>query len=114
VRAVAGAEPAAEIAGAVADGNAAEMRADAGLDQPFAGVLAREVGERAVFVRRLGRAEVRVARILVDEVGQGTSRAAAISSSVRWRMKTGLPRNRTVSCVPTATPETSTRIWLAA
>jgi hypothetical protein len=67
---VAGAEPAAEIAGAVADGHAAQVGADAGLDQPFAGVLAREVGERAVFVRRFGRAEVRVARVLVDEVGQ--------------------------------------------
>jgi hypothetical protein len=28
-------------------------------------------------------------------------------------MNTGLPRKRTVSCVPTATPETSTRIWLS-
>jgi hypothetical protein len=45
------------------------MRADTGLDQPFARVLTGEVGQRAVFVGRFGRAEVRVARILVDKIG---------------------------------------------
>ena len=43
-----------------------------------------------------------------------TARAASISSCVRRRMKTGLPRNRTVNCVPSCTPETSTRIVDAA
>src|SRR5581483_2343156 len=36
--------------------------------------------------------------------------AAAISSGVRWRMKTGLPRHLTVIAWPTWTPEISTSI----
>ena len=40
----------------------------------------------------------------------GTSRAASISSCVRRRMKTGLPRNMTVICVPGSTPLMSTRL----
>jgi hypothetical protein len=102
VRAVAGAEPAAEVAGAVAERHAAEVRADAHLDQPFAGVVV----QRAVLVGRVGAsADVGVARVLGPDRSSGDrARCSAISSSVRWRMKTGLPRNLTVSCVPTATP----------
>ena len=66
MRAVAGAEPAAEIARAVADGDAAQVGADADLDQPFAGLV-----QGAVLVGGgFGPAQIGVLRDGVDQFAQ--------------------------------------------
>src|SRR6056297_993978 len=71
MRAVARAEPAVEVARSVTDRNTAKMRADADLDQPFAGVLARKIGQGAVLVAGIRRAlDVRIARDAVRQVRQ--------------------------------------------
>ena len=60
------AEPAAEIAGAIADRHAAKMGAHAHHHQPFAGFV-----QCAVLVRSIGcRLAVRIARGLVGQIGQ--------------------------------------------
>ena len=106
VRAVAGAEPAAVVAGAVADRHAAQMGADARSEPAirlrYRGTLRapawcgwrRWPGFRGPGFRcgPAGRA--------CCPVRNPARRPASISASVRWRMKTGLPWNRMVSCDP--------------
>ena len=96
-RAMARAEPATVLAG-LTERHAAEMRADADHHEPVFLALARRAVE--VGRRRVGR-QVGVARHRVLEfVEIGTFFAASISSGVRLRMKTGLPRHLTVSDIP--------------
>ena len=94
VRAVAGAEPAAEVAGAVAERHAAEVGADAHHHQPFAVFV-----ERAVLVgrRRRRRRCWRCGHWRRAGRHRRPRGRASISSSVRRRMKTGLPSHLTVS-----------------
>ena len=71
VRAVARAEPTAEIAGAVTQGHAAEMGADTLHHEPFAGVLALKRGERPVGICRVGIvADIGVPRIVIGQFVQ--------------------------------------------
>lgn len=114
--AVAGAEPAAEVAG-FAYGDAAEVRAYACLRGEkrhglvFVGWLCFWVKEEGEGKGREGGGEGVVPIIMShsgfltrSESGCGSrsvshfvSSAALISSGVRWRMKTGLPRHLTIT-----------------
>ena len=62
---VAGAEPPAKIASTVTHGNAAQVRADADHDQPFARLV-----QCAILVRRVQRHIVAVLRVLIRKLAQ--------------------------------------------
>lgn len=105
--AVAGAEPAAEVAG-FAYGDAAEVRAYACLrGEKRHGLVF--VGWLCFWVKGEGAGVVPIIMshsgfLTRSESGCGSrsvshfvSSAALISSAVRWRMKTGLPRHLTIT-----------------
>ena len=115
VRAVAGAEPAAVVAARVAQrlalGDAAQVRADADQDQPVLVALLGAVGVgggRLVGQLVVARAEWSGSSATL------TSFAFSISSAVRLRMNTGLPRQSTVIACPSLTGARSTSIEASA
>lgn len=106
MRPVAGTEPPSEIARAIAKRDTSQMRADT--DHHQIGVMARN---GAVLILRCGLAgKIGIARI---GVWQRRDRLFTRLSHLRLRPvadKTGFPRQLTVSCVPSASPEISTEI----
>ena len=117
----AGAEPAAEKSPApiCPDRHAAEVRADADAATSHSPVFSPSKGG-SVRLRSVASSAPATfggfARLPVDEIGRestvlaAASGLGAVAAADEHRLAR---RNSTVSCVPAATPETSTRSWLA-
>jgi hypothetical protein len=84
----------------VAQGHAAEVRAHAHHAPAIRRCFAREIGHRRFSSDASAAPRLGCARPGRQGRKASTARASAISSSVRRRMKTGLPSHTTVICVP--------------